>query len=61
MAAHTSETIARRDREQRTAPAAGDTPALVPRDLVPHLRGLARALRDRDADPAPRDGRAPRS
>ncbi|MEE2040805.1 hypothetical protein Q8791_26650 [Nocardiopsis sp. CT-R113] len=56
MAPHTSETIALRDRDQHAVPAAPDAPELVPRELVPHLRGLARALRERDAGPTARDG-----
>ncbi|ADH68400.1 MULTISPECIES: hypothetical protein [Nocardiopsis] len=56
MAPHTSETIAPPGRET-SVPAANGAP-LTPHDLVPHLRGLARALRDRGADRAGRE-RAP--
>ncbi|MEU1900438.1 hypothetical protein ABZ512_18840 [Nocardiopsis dassonvillei] len=57
MAPHTSETIAPPGRDT-SVPAAASGAPLTPHDLVPHLRGLARALRDRGADRAGRE-RAP--
>ncbi|MEV6821353.1 hypothetical protein [Nocardiopsis sp. HUAS JQ3] len=57
MAPHTSETIAPPGRDA-SVPAAASGAPLTPQDLVPHLRGLARALRDRGADRAGRE-RAP--
>ncbi|GAA0991974.1 MULTISPECIES: hypothetical protein [Nocardiopsis] len=57
MAPHTSETIALRGRDPHAPPA--DAPELVPRELVPHLRGLARALRDRDTGRTAPEGGAP--
>ncbi|NYH50742.1 MULTISPECIES: hypothetical protein [Nocardiopsis] len=47
MIPHTPEAVTRRRRDP-SAPA--DAPPLAPGDLVPHLRGLARTLRDRGAD-----------
>lgn len=52
MSPHMSETVTRGRRDPSAPPTAGDTPFLDPQDLVPHLRGLARALRDRGADRA---------
>ncbi|MFD3687919.1 hypothetical protein ACFWTE_24245 [Nocardiopsis sp. NPDC058631] len=60
MAPHTFETVALRDRDQHGSPAAPDAPELIPRELVPHLRGLARALRERETERTARDGGAAR-
>ncbi|NKZ01184.1 hypothetical protein [Nocardiopsis alborubida] len=57
MAPHTPETIAPPGGDT-SVPAAVSGAPLTPQDLVPHLRGLARALRDRGADRAGRE-RAP--
>ncbi|WP_159943709.1 MULTISPECIES: hypothetical protein [unclassified Nocardiopsis] len=59
MVAHTPEPVARGHRGP-PAPAA-DAPALAPQDLVPHLRGLARALREGGAAERAARVRAPRS
>ncbi|MFD6951634.1 MULTISPECIES: hypothetical protein [unclassified Nocardiopsis] len=56
MIPHTPEAVTRRRRDP-SAPGT-DAPPLAPGDLVPHLRGLARALRDRGAD---RTARGPAS
>ncbi|WP_047871948.1 hypothetical protein [Nocardiopsis sp. RV163] len=57
MTPHTSETTAPPGRDA-SVPAAASGAPLTPQDLVPHLRGLARDLRDRGADRAGRE-RAP--
>ncbi|WP_306369966.1 hypothetical protein [Nocardiopsis sp. CC223A] len=50
MSPHTPETIAPHEPAP-TGPAAPPGPApLTPQDLVPHLRDLARSLRERAAD-----------
>ncbi|MEU0493376.1 hypothetical protein ABZ249_29465 [Nocardiopsis sp. NPDC006139] len=47
MSPHTSETIT----QHEPAPTAPPEPApLTPQELVPHLRDLARSLRERAAD-----------
>ncbi|WP_017573001.1 hypothetical protein [Nocardiopsis halotolerans] len=56
MAPHTPETIAPRRRDPSVPTAADEAPPLTPQDLVPHLRGLAHALRGGGADQAARDG-----
>ncbi|WP_190394397.1 hypothetical protein [Nocardiopsis quinghaiensis] len=48
MIPHRSEAVTRWPRDP-SVPAA-DAPPLTPGDLVPHLRGLAHALRDGGAD-----------
>lgn len=48
-----AETVARRSRDLTDAPAPA-APPLTVQDLVPHLRGLARTLRDQDAGPPDR-------
>ncbi len=58
MAPHTPETLTPPGRDTSSVPAAASGAPLTPQDLVPHLRGLARALRDRGADRAGRE-RAP--
>ncbi|PDP87738.1 hypothetical protein CQJ94_10255 [Glycomyces fuscus] len=57
MAPHTSETTAPPGRDP-SVPAAVSGAPLTPQDLVPHLRGLAGALRDRGAGRSGRE-RAP--
>ncbi|WP_304450954.1 hypothetical protein [Nocardiopsis sp. YSL2] len=52
MAQHPAEPVARQGRDL-TDPAAAPPPLSV-QDLVPHLRGLARTLRDQDAGPPDR-------
>jgi hypothetical protein len=53
MAPYTPETTAPPGRDP-SVPAVSGAP-LTPQDLVPHLRGLARALRDRGSDRAGRE------
>ena len=50
---HPAEPAARHGRDL-TDPPAPAAPPLTVQDLVPHLRGLARALRDQDAAPPDR-------
>lgn len=59
MLPHTPEALTRRHRETSAPADEGGAPPLTPRDLVPHLRGLARALRT-GASRTARDGGPPR-
>lgn len=59
MVSHTSEALSRRRRETPVPAVEGGAPPLTPRDLVPHLRGLARVLRT-GVSRAARDGGPPR-
>ncbi|MDT0330363.1 hypothetical protein [Nocardiopsis lambiniae] len=49
MSPHTSGTTAPRDHAPTTPTAPRDPTPPTPQDLVPHLRGLARSLRERAA------------
>jgi hypothetical protein len=51
-----TEQVARHGRDLPDPPRPA-APPLTVQDLVPHLRGLARALRDRDAGPPDRTRR----